>query len=142
MDINIGKGITLPVDVNALPANAMAHVVYIGLRNILMDAHAGEKDADNSRAVSEKKLAALMSGEVRVTGTREGNPVKAEAIRIATDRIKTALRKAGKKLSDIDPKAIRDRAAQLVDKDESIMAMATTRVAQVKSADVDVGDLI
>lgn len=138
MDVQIGKGITIPVDPTALPQAALDHVLYIGLRNILMDSHAGipttEPDYQaKASAIAEKKLAALMSGEVRVASTREGDPVKAEAIRIATDRIKAALRKAGRKVGDVDPKALRAKAVELIAKDGAIMVMAAQRVAEAKA---------
>lgn len=140
MDINIGKGITLPVNVDAIPANAMAHVVYIGLRNILMDAHAGvatdEPDfQDKSKAIAEKKLAALMAGEVRVSSGREGDPVKAEAIRLATLAVRAAIRKSGKKLSDYDAKVIREKAVSV---HEKFLETAKTNVANAKALVVDV----
>src|SRR6185369_10463071 len=137
MDVQIGKGITMPVDPTALPQAALDHVIYIGLRNILMDSHAGistdEPDYQaKAEAVANKKLAALMAGEVRVASTREGDPVKAEAVRIATDRIKAALRKAGRKVSDVDAKALRAKAGELVAKDPAILEMAAQRVAEAK----------
>lgn len=150
MDINIGKGITLAVDANALPAEAMAHVVYIGLRNVLMDSHAGvtrETDGDsyveNSRATAEKKLAALMAGQVRVAGTREGDPVRAEAIRIATGQIMTAWRKVKKPGQKIDPTKLRAMAVEFVAKKPELMELAAKRVAEAKAieADVDVAGL-
>ena len=156
MDVQICKGITLPVDISKLVPQdditdlatvlengggkyaALKHIVYIGLRNILMDSHAGistdEPDYQaKALAVVEKKLAALMAGEVRVASTREGDPVKAEAIRIASDRIKAALKKAGRKVSDVDPKALRAKAVELVSKDEAIMVIAAQRVAEAKA---------
>lgn len=149
MKVNIGKGIELDVNANALPANALEHVIYIGLRNILMDSHASitrETNPDDlteaATAMAEKKLAALMSGEVRVASSREGDPVKAEAIRIASERIKTALRKAGKKVSDYDSKVIREKAIELIGKDGSIMTLAREAVEARKAVDVDVSDLI
>ena len=146
MKVNIGKGIELDVDANALPANVMEHVVYIGLRNILMDSHASittESDGDNmvanARATAEKKLAAMFAGEVRVAGTREGDPVRAEAVRIASERVKAALRKAGRKVSDIDAKALRAKAQFLLTTDagNAIMELARERVAQVKAVEAD-----
>ncbi len=149
MDVNIGKGITLPVDVDTMPANALQHVIYIGLRNVLMDSHASithESNPDDlteaATAMAEKKLAALMAGEVRVASTREGDPVKAEAIRLASAIIKTALRKKGKKLSDVDPKAIREAAVKLLERDATITERAKASVEQARAASVDVGDLI
>lgn len=145
MDVNIGKGITLSVDESKLPANALQHVIYIGLRNVLMDAHASITTetnpndlADVAKAVSEKKLAALMAGEVRVSSAREGDPVKAEAIRIASDMVKKAIRKAGKKVSDYKTKAIRDKAVELVGKNPSITETAKKRVAELRATDIEV----
>lgn len=143
MDIVVGKGITLAVDVDALPGNALEHVIRIGLRNILMDAHAGESDPAAARAKSEKKLEALMSGEVRVAGTREGDPVRAEAMRIATDMVKAAIRKAGKKLSDYENSAIREKAVEVLESAKhgaDVMTRAKANVAAKKelAADLDI----
>lgn len=149
MDVNIGKGISLAVDPSKLPENALAHVIYIGLRNVLMDSHASITAESNpndltaaATAMAEKKLAALMAGEVRVSSSREGDPVKAEAIRIASDTIKTALRKKGKKLSNVEPKAIREAALKLIERDATIMVRAKARVEETRAADVDVSDLV
>ena len=147
MDVNIGKGITLAVDESKLPANAMAHVIYIGLRNVLMDSHASvttdEEDyVTKATAMAQKKLDALLSGEVRVASTREGDPVKAEANKIATRLILAALRKKGKKPADIDPKAIREATAKLLAKDPRIMVTAKANVDAAKALDVDASDLV
>lgn len=148
MQVNIGKSIALEVDVSALPENVMEHVIYIGLRNILMDAHAGvtsdEPDfMEKSRAVAEKKLAALMAGEVRVAGTREGDPVRAEAIRLATEFLKSALRKAGRKLSNVDAKKLREAAIEYLGRTPELLETARKRVEEAKAivADVDISSL-
>lgn len=137
MDVNIGKGITLTVDTAALPANAMAHVVMIGLKNILQDSHAGESDPDLARAHAEKKLAALMSGEVRVHAGREGDPVKARAKHIATGMAKKVWRAAGKKLADLDTETLNTMVGKLLDKNPSIFATAKAQV----EAEAAIGDL-
>lgn len=142
--VNIGKGLELSVDFTKLPQPVLDHILYIGARNILMDAHAGitadkSKDvAADSLAVAEKKLAAMYSGEVRSTGTRTGDPVKAEAIRLASDQIKAAAKKAGKKVSDIDAKALREAAIALVDRTPAITELARKRVEEAKAANVEV----
>jgi hypothetical protein len=137
-----------------LPEAALNHAIMIGLRNILMDSHASvtkeeyPDDAEReaaARAMVQKKLDALMSGEVRVASTREGDPVKAEAIRMASDIVKAALRKAGKKLSDYEPKAIREAAVKYLGTDQGadIMAKAKTRVEEQRAAaNIDLDDLL
>ena len=149
MDVLIGKGITMSVDTDRLNGAVMDHVIYIGLRNILMDSHAGitsdEPDyVEKSRAVAEKKLTALYAGEVRTAGTREGDPVKAEAMRLATEAVKAMLRKAGRKVSNVDAKALRASAAQYLDRTPELVETARARVEQAKSVatgDVDLADL-
>lgn len=142
--VAIGKGIELSIDETRLPAPVMAHVVYMGLRNVLMDSHASHtKEADgdnyvaNSRATAERKLEAMYNGEVRSVGQREGDPIRAEAIRICIGHVKTHLRKSGKKLSDIDAKDIRAAAVLLLEKNPGIMAQAEKRVAELRATSVD-----
>ena len=72
LEINIGKGLTMTVDPQRLNAEVTAHVMKIGLRNILMDSHANATaKADpqgyiqKSRDLAEKKLAAMYEGIVR-----------------------------------------------------------------------------
>ena len=146
MEINVGKGLSIDVNANALPANVMDHVVYIGLRNILMDSHAGisTDEADyqaKARATVEKKLQAMLNGEVRVAGTREGDPVKAEAMRLATEAVKAMLRKAGKKVSSYDAKSIRDASRQYLERTPELIETAKARVEQAKAAIGDGADL-
>lgn len=146
MKVQIGKGIELDVDTSKLPTNVMEHVQYIGLRNILMDAHASitTDEADyqaKAQAASEKKLAAMYAGEVRVAGTREGDPVRAEALRMATAMIKSALKLAGRNPSKVDPKAMRASAEKLVD--VALLEKAKARVEENRAlkADIDVSGL-
>jgi hypothetical protein len=112
------------VDINEFPDNARDHIFYIGLRNLLMDAHAsvtkeaikGEEDKKHwsgeqvtaevkkqSLATAEKKLEALKKGEIRVQGTRTSSldPVGVEMRRIAIRLVSKELQKAGKKLNTI-----------------------------------------
>lgn len=143
MDINIGSGLVIPVDVTALPANAQEHVAYIGLRNILMDSHASVTKEDYTkegvfdstgylaakRAMADKKLAAMLAGDIRAVsiGTVvRGDPVRTEAIEIALDMtIKGAWRKAGKK---VDAKAMRAEAIRLVETNPAYRHLAQGRV--------------
>src|SRR5205823_3296487 len=86
MLVNAGKGIEVDVRVHDLPTQVMDHVVKIGLRNLLMDAHAG-KSPEESRVKVEAKLAAMYAGEVRVSvGTRgpKADPLNPAMLGMAT----------------------------------------------------------
>lgn len=145
MEINVGKGITVDADLLKLGfgyENAghpvSSHVIYIGLRNMLMDAHAGisidEPDYQaKARAIVDKKLAAMYSGEVRVAGTREGDPVRAEAMRLALAQVDAILRKAGRKPSKVEAKAKREAAQKLITPE--LLATAKSRVDESRAID-------
>jgi hypothetical protein len=94
MLVAIGKGIELDVDPPRFNREVMDHVVRIGLRNILMDSHAGATaKADpagyiaKSRELAEKKLASLYAGIVRVQSVggvaKPTDPVSAVVMRLA-----------------------------------------------------------
>lgn len=151
MLVKIGKGIELDVDTSRLGFSNLTPVgesiVYLGLRNRLMDSHASvttdEEDyVEKSQAAAEKVLAALYAGEVRTVGTREGDPVRAEAKRLAVAAVKAAIRKAGKvKLADVDAKAINAKASEIMDR---FMDQARKNVEDAKAidtSDIDLGDI-
>lgn len=107
MKVDIGRGLTMNINVAELPQASLDHAIAIGLRNILMDSHAGaakiaEVDkkpvGEVALAMAEKKLAALMSGDVRVKrigGTRTSDPVAKHARAIAKVKL-TAWEKTDK----------------------------------------------
>jgi len=83
VQVKIGGDLVISVDKDRLPANVMEHVEYIGLRNILMDAHAsitaeeyGDETDSASMAVAQKKLDAMYAGEVRQIAERTTDPVR------------------------------------------------------------------
>lgn len=148
MLVNVGKGIERDIDHTKLPQAALDHAIYIGLRNVLMDAHASittdeYPNADERRAAAEamvdKKLAALMSGEVRVASTREGDPVRAEAVRMAIGQIEDIIKANGKKVASYDRKVIREKALTRITPE--LLELARARVEQNKAATKGVGSL-
>lgn len=148
--INVGKSINIEVDFTSMPQAALDHILYIGARNILMDSHAsitaeeypnGDQRQAAAGAMVQKKLDALMSGIVRVSSSREGDPIRAEALRMATDIVKAKIRKAGKKVAGYEAKAIRAAAEKLVTAD--LLAQAKARVEQTRAVETtdDLADL-
>ena len=136
--VNIGKGIELDVDFNRLPANAIAYLLNIGARNVLMDSHASMTAKDNpddyvekSREIAMGKLDALYKGEIRVGGGggRTSDPVVKEARAIAAGLLK------GKMKPDDD--GYKAKLAELAG-NEKVVALAKKRVAESKELDLDV----
>jgi hypothetical protein len=93
-----------------------------------------------SRAVAEKKLAAMYAGDVRTASGGERDPVRSEAIKLATKAVHAAIKKAGKKPADYDAKAIREKAVANIEK---FMATARENVERAKAlnVEIDAGDL-
>lgn len=80
---------------------------------------------------------------VRTGGGATRDPVMAEAMRIAKTKVTTALKSAGKKISEYETSAINDAAKALIDRDPQIMELARARVAQSQElATGDLGDLL
>jgi predicted NodU family carbamoyl transferase len=143
MKVNVGRGIERDVDTSALAEDVMVHVVYIGLRNILMDAHAGAaKDGGTeaeikarAEAIVDKKLDALYRGEIRTAGerSRTTDPVKREAKRLATDYAK---RRPDWK--DLSASALAEKVTQLLALPNSqFMRIAEENVARM----ADLGEI-
>lgn len=104
------------IDFDALPANAQAFIIEYGLRQKLNDAiSALNMEAEGAQADGVAKVTsvieALQNGEIRLMGGREGDPIKAEAKRLATVAVNAAIKAAGKV-----QKQYKDQLPALVDK--------------------------
>lgn len=70
---------------------------------------------------------------VRTGGGRSSDPVMAEALNIAREMVRNAIKEQGKyKLSDISAKQITDLAKATIDKNPQIMETARARVEEVR----------
>jgi hypothetical protein len=99
LQVNIGKGLTMDVDLSKLNHDVTEHVMKIGLRNILMDSHANataKSDAAGyvakSRELAEKKLASMYAGIVRAQSAGGGiakptDPVAQVILRLARKQV-------------------------------------------------------
>lgn len=71
------------------------------------------------------------------------DPVMSEALRIAKSMIRDALKKKGRKVSEVDASALNEKAKVLVQNKPEILALAKQRVAEQQAAAAgDLGDLI
>jgi hypothetical protein len=148
MLVQIGKGIELDApDFSSFSKDVQDHIVYTGLRNLLQDAHAsmtaekanGGDVTALSREMAERKLAALVRGDLRVATTREGDPVKAEAMRLALNGLKKKAREEGKK---IDEREIKARAREFLSTPspalDKLLAKAKRNVKEAADIDIEV----
>lgn len=139
MEIRIAKaGTSLAVDVEAFAPNVLEYVVRYGLTQILNDAHSAvtvhthpdaEARAAECMALAQKKLDAMIAGEVR-TQTRSDSIV-AEAMRLAVITVKAAFKKAGLKMPDA--KGLRARAEAYLEKHPELLDTARTNIETAKA---------
>lgn len=71
---------------------------------------------------------------VRTGGGYVRDPVLAEAMKIARDKVWEKLKSLGKKKKDVEPSAVTAYAKKLVDTKPEIMELAKTRVAELQAA--------
>ncbi len=112
-----------------LEAAALNQTFYENLRNNFAKQ---AKDGADQEAF-DKYVAAYQFG-VRVGGggtTRD--PVQAQAIAIAKERIKLQIQRVGKKVSDFTAARLTELAQALIDKDPQIVEIAKARVEELRS---------
>ena len=126
----------------SLPQIALQAIFAYGFQRINNDAGAVGKNESDDAAVakSDKRWNSLAAGILRASPIREGDPVRAAAVKIATAKVNAAAKAKGLKPTAAD---VRKMALALIEKDESIMAVAKSNVAAVAGLDteVDLDDL-
>ena len=142
MQVKIAKSDAhvLDVDFSALPEASKAYIIAYGVKQVLNDAGSAGKSPDEKLGMAQKKLDALLRGEVRAM--RESvDEMTAEARKIAEGLIRNALRAQGRKIADVDKEALRAKIAELANRDD-IRAKAEEAVAARKGLEADVGGLL
>ena len=93
LNVSIGKDIMLTVDLVKLSnqPESMAHIIAMGLKNVLQDSHSGITKEDfpdinvykaNSLAIAEKKLESLYNNDVRTKVAKPNGPSAEEKLHV------------------------------------------------------------
>ena len=109
MKISLGKAGSIEVDVAKLQAmpQVAEYIFNYGLKQMLNDVHASEKDPALKMGLSQKKLDSLMRGEVAQARVgQSGDPVLREMKVMAEADVKTKLKALGKSLKDYDKEVL------------------------------------
>lgn len=148
MQIEItSRGVTVTVDTGEMPEAAIEYATRYGFIQCVADAASGAEKiaketgvpvADVTRELMERKVDALLRGDIRVGSARTGDPVKAEAVRIATEKVKTAVRAKGHKVSEYNSKWYREKALEFIAKRPEITEQARKNVEANKALEADV----
>lgn len=138
------RGVDFTVDLDQLPANSLAKVFEYGMQRILNDSAANAKTDEEATAMAQKRWDNLVSGVLRASPNREGNPIKAEAKRIALAKVAQApkfrawLAENGLKASDKLAKAKQVEMADTLAQRDDILALAKANVDAAKGLDIDI----
>lgn len=144
--INLKKiGKTVTVDFEKMPQASLDHIFAYGIRQILNDAMASAKTEAEGEASANKRLDNLMSGTLRASPTREGNPVRKRALELAEGKlvkhpafIAWAQANGYKVTSKEAAKELRRQATVNIDREgNNFMVQAAKDVAEAAKLEVD-----
>lgn len=146
--VYLGKGGEITVDVSRLAEHdaVINYIFNYGLKQMLNDVHASEKDAKAKLGLSQKKLDSLYRGEVaQARATSSGDKLQREMRLVATEIVKDKLRTIGKpwgKLSKDVQKSVVDKYLATYDAD--VRKAAQARIDATKgnaSVELDLAEL-
>lgn len=142
--ISLGKAGSIEVDESKFNEAVRAYIFNYGLKQMLNDVHAGEKDIALKPALSAKKLASLYAGEVAQSRAGGGDAVMREMRAMAEAELKTKLKAIGKKFSDIAAETWREVVTKHVAAHEArFRPAAEAKLAiKVEAEDFDINDLL
>jgi hypothetical protein len=147
-----GKGM-VEFDTDALPEAVFAEAVLQGLKTLVnrgmskitvKDLGSSAEVEKEAMIVAEQNHAKIMVGEIKFSGKAKAatakldKAVSTEALRIARERVRDALRAAGKKLYAVKASEITTAAKELISIDPSIIAAAELAIKARSEAPVSV----
>lgn len=109
---DMGEVGTAFIELGSLPPASLRFALQFGLRTILQNTYAGVSDPAEAQGLFNKKLDALLAGNVSTTRTAQGDPIAKEAKRLAEADVKARLRKAGIAFNTVS----KEQMARAIDK--------------------------
>ena len=135
------KGV-IEIDTEKLPDDVYTEVMLQGLKTLVnrgmtkcteKDLGSKEEVVKEAQILAQKNVDKIYAGDIKFSGkaskTKVTGAVRTEAMRIAKDRVKDALRANGYKLSNIKASVITEAAKALLDEDVSIIQAAEQAIA-------------
>lgn len=139
--ISLGKAGSIVVDLNKLQAHpaVVEYVFNYGLKQMLNDVHASEKDPAAKVGLSQKKLDSLYAGQVAQSREAGGDPVAREMRAMAEADLKAKIKVLGKKVGDIDKKVMAELVAKQVAANEEAYRKAAEAKLAIKPKGIESG---
>ena len=131
--IGLGKAGEISVDVARLcEHDAVVNYIFnYGLKQMLNDVHAGEKDAATKIGLSQKKLDSLYRGEVaQARATTSGDRIEREMQRVAVEVLKAKLPATGTSWGKLS----KEKQTKLITRYLEVHGDATRKIAETRLA--------
>jgi regulator of protease activity HflC (stomatin/prohibitin superfamily) len=151
-----GKGV-VEVDTEKLPDDVYTEIVMQGLKTLvnrgmtkvtIKDLGSDDEVRKEAAIIAQKNVDKIYAGDIKFSGkatkTKVSGVVQTEAMRIAKERVKDALRANGYKLSNIKAAQITAAAKVLLSQDDTIIAQAEAAIEARKAAPmpIDIKSLV
>lgn len=143
IEITLGKAGSITVDLDKVAKNqtVVDYIFNYGLKQMLNDVHASEKDAKAKLGLVQKKLDSLYAGQVAQARVGSSDPVGKLMKELAESDVKAALVKLGKKVKDIDKTKYAEIVAKQLDKKrDAYKATAEAKLAIKMDSDDSAAD--
>ena len=141
--ISLGKGGEIKVDLDKLQSEAVKDYIFLyGLKQMLNDVHAGEKEASAKAGLSQKKLDSLYRGEVAQARVGGGDPVAKIMRELALADITKQVKAAGKKMKDLDKEKLQAAIAMMMKKHEAAYRKTAEERLAVNAPSVKADDIM
>ena len=140
------KGV-IDVDTERLPEDVYAEAMLQGLKTLVnrgmtkcTERELGSKElvAKEADILAAKNVEKIYAGDIKFSGkatkTKVSGAVRTEALRIAKERVKDAMRAAGYKLSNVKASSVTEAAKALLDASPDIIAEAEAAIAARSTA--------
>lgn len=137
----------IEVDTEKLPDDVYTEVMIQGLKTLVnrgmtkctvKDLGSDEAVKAEADILAKANVEKIYAGDIKFSGkatkTKVSGIVRTEALRIAKERVKDALRAAGYKMSNIKASDITNAAKSLLDEDPTIIAAAEQAIEARKAA--------
>ena len=144
IEISLGKAGSIKVDLDKIQAHeaVVDYVFMYGLKQMLNDVHASEKDLAAKPGMSQKKLDSLYRGEVAQTRVGGGDPVAAKMRELAREDVEKAIKKIGKKAKDFSKEALAKAIAGKLEKDNAAYRKAAEQILAIKPKTSEDDDIL
>lgn len=139
-------GETLAVDLASLDPKGLAYLIEYGLKQSLNDAVAGCTEVPEAQGKATMRLDAIRAGTIgqrKVKARVVTDPVEAEAMRLAEERVRAAIKAKGLKVKAIERAKLEEMVRTVFESDrEKLLGLARKNLEATSKGTLDIESLL